>query len=184
MLYVQLKERLTVRPGAKLCVGDVAEVLGDQAKQAKHVPLPLSLAEGVWRIPATMMIEALLTVDKEISVLGADEIFIHATREKQNASHPIRAAIAFVILFFGSALAIAWFHADVGMEEAQKSFLTLWTGRGDFHPLLTKIPYAVGVALGVGGYYSLLTLRKTVSPLDIKLGEYRSKAEKTAGKMP
>lgn len=184
MLYVQMKERLYVQPGETLRVMDVADVLGDQAEQAKKLHMDVDLSEGIWRIPATALVQALLPLGQEVSVLGADEIFIHVSRKKRDASHPIRAALAFCILFFGSALAIAWFHADVGMEDAQQQFVRMLTGRETEHPLMMAAPYALGVALGVGGYYALLPGKKTVSPLDIKLGEYRSKEEKTAGRIP
>ena len=183
MLYVQLKERLTVKPGETVLVRDVADVIGAKQKAAMDQALPLQLQEGVWRIPATTVVEALLPLKEEISVLGADEIFVHVSAEPKDKKHPIRAAGAFLILFFGSALAISWFHADVGMGEAQTAFVRLLSGKDMTNPWWIAVPYALGVAVGVGGYYAVLS-KKTVSPLDIKLQEYRSKAEKTAGKTP
>ena len=183
MLYVQLKERLIVKPGETIYVRDVADVIGSKQKDALDQPLPLQLQEGVWRIPATTVVAALLPLKEEISVLGADEIFVHATVEQSEKKHPVRSACAFLILFFGSALAISWFHADVGMGEAQRAFVRMLSGKDVANPWWMAIPYALGVAAGVGGYYAILN-RKTVSPLDIKLQEYRSKAEKTAGRTP
>ena len=183
MLYVQMKERLTVKPGERICVGDAADVIGTRQSEARATVLPLKLQNGVWRIPATTVVEALLPLEEEISVLGADEIFIHVTAEPEGKKHPIRAACAFLILFFGSALAIGWFHADVGMGEAQRAFVHLLSGQETENPWRMAIPYAAGVALGVGGYYAMLS-KRAVSPLDIKLQEYRSKAEKTAGRTP
>lgn len=184
MLYVQMKERLTVKPHTVLKAEDLADILGEKAREAGKVTLDISVTEGIWRIPATALIQALLPIEKDIAVLGADETFVHVTAEKANAVHSARAVLAFLILFFGSALAIAWFHADVGMEDAQRQFVYLLSGREVEKPLFMALPYALGVALGVGGYYALLSKRDTVSPLDIKLSEYRSKAEKTAGRIP
>lgn len=187
MLYVQLKERLFIFPGQKVVLQDVADVLGDdpsKAHAALQTEMDVQSSEGVWRIPAAAIVQALLPMGEEISLLGADEVFIHVTGDKKYKLHKVRAVLAFLILFFGSMLAISWFHSDVGMEDAQRTFVRLVSGRETVHPALIAIPYALGVAAGVGGYYALIGKRKTVSPLDIKLNEYRTKAEKTAGKVP
>ena len=70
------------------------------------------------------------------------------------------------------------------MEKAQQTFVRRLSGREADNPVTIAVPYALGVTIGVGGYYALIGKRKTVSPLDIKLNEYRTKAEKTAGKVP
>ena len=187
MLYVQLKERLFVVPGQTVTLQDVADILSEspeKARQAQKIRLNIRSVEGVWRFPAAAVVLALLPLMEEVSLLGADEVFVHVTKESKYRLHRLRAAAAFLILFFGSMLAIGWFHADVGMEKAQQTFVRRLSGREADNPVTIAVPYALGVTIGVGGYYALIGKRKTVSPLEIKLNEYRTKAEKTAGKVP
>ena len=50
--------------------------------------------------------------------------------------------------------------------------------------MLLSIPYAIGVFFGVSLFYALLGRKGTVSPLEVKLGEYRKTVEKETGKIP
>lgn len=184
MLYLQLKERVTVKPGAQICVGDLADVLGEGAEDAQNTPMNLPLPPGVWKVPPTALIQALSAREKALIFLGADQVIVHVSAEKEKKWPRLRMAIVFLLLFLGSALAITWFHADVGMQDAQQRFFYLISGRAAPSPWVMTIPYALGVSLGVGLYYGLLSRKKNASPLDMKLAEYCQKAEHTAGRIP
>jgi stage V sporulation protein AA len=96
---------------------------------------------------------------------------------KKTSAHRtgIALALVFALLFVGSAMAIAWFHADVNMQAAQRAVARVLTGQAQWNPWWIALPYALGVGSGVALYYALIG-RKTVSPLEIKLGEYRRQA--------
>ena len=118
-------------------------------------------------------------------MLGPPECFVHVVPQRQrNRTRPLRAAAAFVLLLVGSALAITWFHADVNMLDAQQGLFRLVTGREVENQWLITIPYAVGIFFGVALFYALLGRKGTVSPLEIKLAEYRQSAEQATGKTP
>ena len=65
-----------------------------------------------------------------------------------------------------------WFHADVNMYDAQREMYRAVTGGEEPAALAVALPYALGVGLGVAFYYALIG-RKTISPLDIKLSNYK-----------
>ena len=188
MLYVQVKSRAAVSPEKALTVADVADVAdekGGPCEAALRLPLKCPKNTGVWTLPAIAVLNALAPLGQPLCALGESQCYVHIVpADKRNKTRPFRAAIAFILLFMGSALAITWFHADVGMLNAQKDLYRFLTGGEPDSILLIVLPYAAGVGLGVALFYSLIGHKKTVSPLDIQLDKYRQDAEKTAGETP
>ena len=70
------------------------------------------------------------------------------------------------------------------MLDAQQGLFRLVTGREVENQWLITVPYAVGIFFGVALFYALLGRKGTVSPLEIKLAEYRQSAEQATGKTP
>ena len=185
MLYMQLKTRVDLRPGEQLRVRHVADALDTAGRQVLELPVSCPKTEGVWRLPAMAVLQAVSPQCPDITMLGPPECFVHVVgAERRRQTHPLRAVAAFVLLLIGSALAITWFHADVNMLDAQQGLYRLITGREVSNQWFITIPYAAGVFFGVALFYALLGRRGTTSPLDIKLAEYRQAAEQAAGKAP
>ena len=185
MVYVQLKERVNLEPGTAVRVHHVADVLQPDDKNWMDLPVPCPQTAGVWKLPAMAVIQALSDVCSEITMLGPPECFVHVIpRSKRNVGHTLRAAMAFIFLLIGSALAITWFHADVNMLDAQQSLYRLICGHDAPNQRFITIHYAIGVFFGVALFYALLGRRGTVSPLEIKLEEYRQTTEKATGQTP
>lgn len=188
MIYLQLKNRVVLLPGTPLQIRHVADVCGENSEETNALmalQLECVTTPGIWRIPAIHIAKTLSEYGPDIQILGASECFVHYIPEnKQNKTHKFRSALAFILLFAGSMLAITWFHADVNMAQAQQQFFTIITGRNVSNPLLITIPYAIGVFLGVALFYALLGKKGTISPLEIKLNEYHSTSEKAIGKTP
>ena len=185
LLYLQLKARAAVKPGEQLLVRHIADALDAEGAKVMDLPVSCTKNEGVWRLPAMALVKAVLPVCPDMTVLGPAECFVHIVPEnKRNRTRVLRTILAFLILMAGSALAITWFHADVNMMDAQQSLYRLITGRQAENTWLITGPYAAGVFLGVSLYYALLGRRRTVSPLEIKLEEYRQSAEQASGLTP
>lgn len=188
MLYVQLKSRAVITLGEELGLGDMALITnqkGEPQAALSALKMPCPKREGVWRFPTIALLNALKDCKEQVTLLGADECLVHVVPlDKRNHTNALRACLAFILLFFGSALAIAWFHADVNMLDAQRQIYRLLCGQEVENTLLLVIPYAVGVGLGVAVFYSLIGKKKTVSPLDIQLDQYRKDAEQTASQTP
>ena len=185
MLYVQLKERVTLEPGTAVRVRHVADVLQPGDEHWMDLPVSCPQKAGVWKLPAMAVVQALSVKCPEIVMLGPPECFVHIVPEdKRNIGHTFRAALAFIFLLIGSALAITWFHADVNMLDAQQSLYRLICGHDAPNQWLITVPYAIGVFFGVALFYALLGRKGTVSPLEIKLEEYQQTTEKATGKTP
>lgn len=185
MLYMQLKQRTTLKPGEQLQVRHVADALDTAGGSIMELPVSCPATEGVWKLPAMAVIQAVSAQCPDITMLGPAECFVHVVgRDRRQQTHALRAGLAFVLLLIGSALAITWFHADVNMLNAQQGLYRLITGQEAENPWFITIPYALGVFLGVTLFYALLGRKETVSPLDIKLEEYQQAAEQVAGKTP
>lgn len=185
MLYLQLKPRAAISPGERLLVRHIAMAMDTENAEVMDRPVPCPDTPGVWRLPAMAVIQAVMELAPDITLLGPPECYVHIVPEnKQNRTRPLRAILAFLLLMLGSALAITWFHADVNMLDAQQGLFRLITGREAESIWLITIPYAVGVFFGVALFYALLGKRRTVSPLEIKLEEYRKTAEEATGKTP
>lgn len=185
MLYMQLKPRVTIKPGEQLLVRHVADALDTAGQTILETPVHCPKTEGVWKLPAMAVIQAVSGQCPDITMLGPPECFVHvAGRGRRQQTHLIRTVAAFLLLLIGSALAITWFHADVNMLDAQQGLYRLITGREVTDQRMITIPYAAGVFLGVTLFYALLGRKGTTSPLDIKLAQYQQSAEQAMGKTP
>lgn len=185
LLYLQLKKRATIAPGEQLFVHHVADALDTGGADVMNLPVDCPKTPGVWRLPAMAVIQAVSSACRQVEFIGPSECFIHIIPpSKRNRTHIFRTILAFLLLMIGSALAITWFHADVNMIEAQRGLYRLITGKDVDNMWLITIPYAIGVFLGVALFYSLLGKKHTVSPLEIKLEDYRQSAEEAMGKTP
>ncbi len=185
MLYLQMKARATKRPGETLYVRDVADARDSEGAQVMDLKVECPKKEGVWRLPAMAVVQAVMEKCPEVTVLGPAQCFVHIVPEnKRNRTRPLRTALAFLLLMVGSALAITWFHADVNMLDAQQSLYRMLTGQEAENTLWITIPYSIGVFFGVSLFYALIGKKRTVAPLAIKLEEYRQSAEQATGLTP
>lgn len=185
VLYLQLKPRVTICPGERLLVRHVADAQDTNGAPVMDLPVECPSTQGVWKLPAMAVVNAVLDQCPEVMILGPPECFVHIVpRNKRNMGHIFRAVLAFVFLLVGSALAITWFHADVNMLDAQQSLYRLICGYDAPNQWFITVPYALGVFLGVSLFYALLGRKGTVSPLEIKLEEYRQTTEKATGRTP
>jgi len=178
MIYLRLREVTTMEPGRAARLGDVADVLADASLGLHAMPVSVPRALGVWKVDALALIrEIQARCPKEsVVLLGGAQGTLICRRAPKPRWTGLRAALAFALLFVGSAMAIAWFHADVNMPEAQRSVARMLTGNGAVNPWWIAVPYALGMGSGIAFYYALIGRRKTASPLDIKLNEYRRQA--------
>ncbi len=185
MLYLQIKNRVAVKPGEQLKVHHVADARDTDGQSVMDLPVECPSTAGVWRLPAMAVIKAVEKTCPHMTVLGASECYVHVVPEsKRNRTRPVRTVLAFLLLMLGSALAIAWFHADVNMLDAQQSLYQLITGHEAQNIWLISLPYAAGVFFGVALFYALIGRKQTTAPLEIKLEEYRQSAEQATGLTP
>lgn len=182
MIYCHLNDRVTLPMGKSLTVGEAAQ-LYPADERVKNALLPCPEARGVWKLKAVRVAQAVTQATGDAAMmLGPSVCYVHRTDQAgEKRSKPVLAALAFVLLVIGSALALCWFHSDVAMPDAQQELFRLITGHRAENPAYITIPYAIGVGLGVAFFYSLIG-RRTISPMEMKLKKYRTDNEQAEGK--
>ena len=181
MIYIQLRDRVIIETGHPLQLGAAARLIAPNGAESLLLPCPDQ--PGIWKLEAIHVTHALQKAypQEDITLLGADTCYVHRVkRKKHDITRPLRTAAAFLILCLGSALGLAWFHADVDMPRAQFAVYEAITGTPPSDTRLITIPYAIGVPLGVAVFYALPS-RKATTPLEVKLTEYHEDMEKTEG---
>ena len=182
MIYCQLLPRLTLETGTALQLSDIAGVIGPE--EASRLPVACPDAPGIWQLDALVVTELLQTryPREDIVMLGADSCFIHRVKPRRlDHTRWLRTIGAMLILLLGSALGLAWFHSDVDMPGAMEEVYRLFTGQPVTDARLITIPYVIGVALGTAVFYALGS-RNAVTPLDVKLSDYRQDLERAEAK--
>ncbi len=174
MIYLRIRETTKLAPGGTLRLGDIADVLADASLRLNELPVQAPTRVGIWRMDA---MEVIRDIQKRfpaesVVLLGSSQGILILEKPKEHRLSWLRATLVFALLFVGSAMAIAWFHADVNMTGAQHTVAAWLTGRQVTNAWWVALPYALGVGSGVAFYYALIG-RKTASPLDMKLTEYR-----------
>lgn len=84
-------------------------------------------------------------------------------------------------LFFGSALTIMNFHADVNMQEVQIRIVEMLTGHRDEHPYLFQVAYSIGIGFGMAVFFNHLFKKKwneEPTPLEVEMFLYQQNVDK------
>ncbi len=178
MIYLRMRGTVHSQPGQSLHLCDVADVLADASLKLQELPIDTPRKRGVWSLEAMPVIARIQQAcpSESVILLGSATGTLVCEPQHRTRGTFWRSALVCALLFVGSAMAIAWFHADVNMLDAQRALVRMVTGQEAQGTWWVTLPYALGVGSGVAFYYALIG-RKTVSPLDIKLTEYRQQAQ-------
>ena len=137
MIYLRMRETVERGPHEDVCVRDLCDVLCDARVEVQDLPVSVPEGNGVYcvqRYPG-----------EQVSLLGSTTALLTRKREGRPRLLFLRAALAFLVLLAGSALAIMWFHADVNMYDAQREMYRAVTGGEEPAALAVALPYALGV---------------------------------------
>lgn len=155
-IYIQLKNRVTVPKGKDVMLRDVAFLITEPEWREPLYSLLLLQPE---QSDGNLILIDLLTViprihellpHAEIQPIGEGRTIVQiegpATANKPSIALFV---LVWLLLFFGSALTIMNFHADVSMQEVQIRIVEMLTGRRDEHPYVFQIAYSLGIGLGM-----------------------------------
>jgi stage V sporulation protein AA len=100
-------------------------------------------------------------------------------KARVTAYRVLKTGLVFLILFFGGALAIMNFHADVDMGQVLKSIVAFYAG-GSGDVLWAAVAYSAGIGAGFLFVLNLFKPRsdKTPSLLDLDLHDYKAQKER------
>jgi stage V sporulation protein AA len=172
-----MRDQVTAPPRQPLRLGDVADVLADAALGLTDLAVDTPDAVGVWKLDAMALVRTIQGRCPAESVVLLGAAFGVLVRRPVTAKPAVwRGALAFALLFVGSAMAMLWFRADANLTQVQRELARLLAGQpvGDWW---MAIPYALGVGSGAALFYGLIG-RRGVLPPDSKLAEYRKQAQK------
>ncbi|MBO8163078.1 MAG: stage V sporulation protein AA [Brevibacillus sp.] len=180
-LYLRLRKRLSVKPGAVITIGDICQLYIDGRQEKRIASLPIYRVKpedgDMIIIDIMQVIEKLRTVFPELAleIQGAAQIIVEVDRPRKTPNLFL-VACAWIVLFIGSGLAIMNFHTDVSMPEVHQRLYQLITGEQNRQPLLLQVPYSLGIGLGMVLFFNHL-FRKRIneepSPLEVELFLYQ-----------
>lgn len=179
LLYIKLRKKLTIAPLETVLLQQVAylwcedEALLHKVKQCtiyshKH-------NDGNRTVIDALDIIRILKAEYgqlQVEIVGEPHILL-MIEKISSRKRPIVFIICWLILFFGSGLAIMNFHADVNMYETQVRIVQLLTGEQIKRPLWFQIPYSVGIGIGMLLFFNhAFKKRKNEEPNPLEVEMY------------
>ncbi len=182
-IYIQLKNRVTVPQGKGVTLRDVAFLITDPEWEESLYSILLLQPEqsdgNLILIDLLMVIpriqELLPTADIEPIGEGKTIVQIEGPSEARKPSMALF-VLVWLLLFFGSALTIMNFHADVSMQEVQIRIVEMLTGHRDEHPYAFQVAYSLGIGFGMVIFFNHLFKKKwneEPTPLEVEMYLYQ-----------
>ncbi len=182
-IYIQLKNRVTLPQGKGVKLGDVAYLIAPPEWEERLKSLLLVQPEysdgNLLLIDVLKVIPLVkkLVPDADIEPIGEGRTIVQISESKgERKPSPAMFALVWLLLFFGAALTIMNFHADVSMQEVQIRIVEMLTGRRDEHPYLFQLAYSIGIGFGMVIFFNHLFKKKwneEPTPLEVEMFLYQ-----------
>lgn len=182
-IYIQLKNRVTMAKGKGITLRDVAILITEP--EWEEVLYSILLIQPEQRDGNLMVVDMLLIIPRIHELLpGAHIESIGEGRSIVQIEDPLGTkkpsvalfVLVWLLLFFGSALTIMNFHADVNMLEVQIRIVEMLTGHRDEHPYVFQIAYSLGIGFGMVIFFNHLFKKKwneEPTPLEVEMFLYQ-----------
>ncbi|GAS82747.1 MULTISPECIES: stage V sporulation protein AA [Paenibacillus] len=187
MVYVRLRSRIRIQRGRAVKLGDIAHVLTSSEDQEDRL-LELELLHpgpedgNLILIDILQIIPRIRNILPEVSVelIGSGHTLVEVIAGNGQPSKSLF-ILVWLLLFFGSALTIMNFHADVNMQEVQIRIVEMLTGHRDEHPYLFQVAYSIGIGFGMAVFFNHLFKKKwneEPTPLEVEMFLYQQNVDK------
>ncbi|WP_123040858.1 stage V sporulation protein AA [Cohnella candidum] len=182
VVYVRLRRRVVVPPGSVITLGMVSRLVTESRHDQQLKKLPLHRVQPE---DGSMIVIDMLQVVKavreavpgmNVETFGEPHVLIEVSTDAAAKPRLITLVLAWLLLFFGSGMALMNFHADVNMPHVQRRITELIVGRSERHPWLFQIPYSLGVGLGMLLFFNRLLRKKRSdepNPLEVEMFMYQ-----------
>ncbi|MNZ72595.1 Stage V sporulation protein AA [compost metagenome] len=182
VLYLRLKKRIYVKSEQRVTLGQAARLLaGNDALERQLDQIVLykhNKTDGNRFVIDLLQIVKCIREhipDLTIEAYGDPQVLVMV------ADNPVKPRVlvlilAWLLLFFGSGLAIMNFHTDVSMKEVHIRIVELITGKRTEHPLWFQIPYSFGIGIGMVLFFNHLFRKRfndEPNPLEVELYMYQ-----------
>ncbi|NMO96920.1 stage V sporulation protein AA [Paenibacillus lemnae] len=180
-VFLQLRSRIRLPRDKIILLGDVAFIICDPEWEK---PLQsLQLAQPKDRDGNRLLLDLIQIIPRirqlipgvHIEPMGHHHTLVELTSSATKPSL-IWFPLVWLLLFFGSALTIMNFHADVNMLEVQIRIVEMVTGERDEHPYLFQIAYSLGIGFGMTVFFNHLFRKKwneEPTPLEVEMFLYQ-----------
>lgn len=181
-VYVRLRRRAVVPPLSSIRLNDVARIVADPELERRLLRLELLRIrpeDGHFLVIDMLHIVRVVREAEPgiaIETYGEPHVLVEVAKDGVVRPRWIVLALAWLLLFFGSGMALVNFHADVNMPQVQRRVTQLLTGSPDWHPRLFQIPYSLGVGLGMLLFFNRLFRRRPTdepNPLEVEMFMYQ-----------
>lgn len=180
-VFLQLRSRISLPMGQTVKLGDVAFFVCDPGWEEALRSLPLAKTqEQDGNRLLIDLIQIVPKIQRLIPGVTIEPIGHHHTLVELVGPAAKRSLFWFLVvwllLFFGSALTIMNFHADVNMQEVQIRIVEMVTGERDEHPVLFQVAYSLGIGFGMTVFFNHLFKKKwneEPTPLEVEMFLYQ-----------
>lgn len=180
-IYLRLRHRVEVRPNSKITLADIAQIIAPEKDLTKLKQL--TVYEVSTSDKSSVVIDVMTLIDLitekwgavDIQTIGPSQTIIDIIYKKKKVPI-IFFILIWLLLFFGSALAIMNFHEDVSMRAVHQKIYKMITGNDQSKPLILQIPYSLGLGLGMIIYFNHLFKKRfneEPSPLEVEIFNYQ-----------
>lgn len=180
-VYLRMRHRIQVSPNEIVYLKDLAQIIADERLYHDILHLPIyKVAEKDNNIIIIDVMKVIGRITEyvngvDIQAIGPVQSIVEVVYKKKGLSIPFFILI-WLLLFFGAALAIIYFHEDVSMGAAQQRIYRMITGKEEEKPLLFQIPYSIGLGLGMILFFNHF-FRKRIndepSPMEVEMFNYQ-----------
>ncbi|OBA05688.1 stage V sporulation protein AA [Paenibacillus polymyxa] len=185
IVYLRLRSRVRMIQGQDLHLGDVAHLLADPEWEKDLLGLVLKRPQK--QDGNLILVDMLQIISKirdhipgvVVESLGKPHVLVEIVERPRKPSK-ILFVLVWLLLFFGSALTIMNFHADVNMMQVQVRIVEMITGQKDEHPYLFQIAYSFGIGFGMIVFFNHLFKKKwneEPTPLEVEMYLYQENVD-------
>lgn len=180
-VYLRLRKQVALPAGSPVRLGDIARILADPGIEPQLLELVLDRPDycdgNLIVIDVLQVISAIQRryPNVRVETLGEPHVLIEMITKPKKPSL-VLFVIVWLLLFFGAALTIMNFHADVSMPAVQVRIVEMITGRRDEHPYLFQAAYSVGIGFGMIIFFNHLFKKKwneEPTPLEVEMYLYQ-----------
>ncbi|MDG4655698.1 stage V sporulation protein AA [Ectobacillus antri] len=180
-VYIKMRQRLQVSPAYQLKLRDVAQLSGNE--EVISILKDLVVYEVTPKDKTHVVIDVMKVIeviqshkeDVEINTVGPAQVIVEIVYEKKRVN-PLFFVAVWLLLFFGSGLAIIYFHEDVSMQQVHQRIYSMVTGDWVNKPLVLQIPYSIGLGLGMVLFFNHVfqkRINEEPSPLEVEMFQYQ-----------
>ncbi|WP_409270529.1 stage V sporulation protein AA [Neobacillus sp. SCS-31] len=181
-VYIRMRNRIIANQDQVIMIGDIAQVLAPEGME--RAIKELSIHQITKRDSNYVVIDAMKVIRKitglfpgcDIQAIGPAQTLVEVNIEKRRMLSLPFFILIWLLLFFGSAMAIMNFHDDVSMKDVHAKLYTIITGEVTEAPLLFQIPYSFGLGMGMVLFFNHIfkkRINEEPSPLEVEMFNYQ-----------